>query len=75
MGSRDRHCSSEYVRPDARPKRTAPAGVAARMVMQRLSGSSESESLWCHMAEGIYFSTTNGMRYVYSTLEAFTHRV
>tara|TARA_B100000795_G_scaffold144510_1_gene108190 strand:- start:76 stop:312 length:237 start_codon:yes stop_codon:yes gene_type:complete len=45
MGSRDKHCSSEYVRPDARPNRTAPAGVAARMVMQRLSGSSESESM------------------------------
>ena len=49
MGSRDRHCSSEYVRPDARPKRTAPAGVAARMVMHRLSGSSESESLWLEL--------------------------
>ena len=43
------------------------------MVMHRLSGSSESESLRCHMAEGIYFSTANGMRYVYSTLEAGTY--
>ena len=26
IGSSERHCSTEYVRPDARPKSTAPAG-------------------------------------------------